>query len=168
MVRYILKEEPEMNEWINAYLDMWRNYANFNGRCRRAGYWKAAVVNFVVIFIISILPIVGSALSSLYSIAILVPSIALCARRLHDIHKSGWWYLINLIPLVGQIIFIVWMATDSKPETNQWGPSPKYATAEPVAAEPVAAPAIVEEPVAPAAIVEEPVAPAGIVDESAE
>ena len=59
-----------------------------------------------------------------WSLATLVPQIAITIRRLHDIGKSGWYYLIGLIPLVGGIILLVWMCQDST-EDNQWGPNPK-------------------------------------------
>ena len=57
----------------------------------------------------------------LASLGLLVPGIAAGVRRLHDIHKSGWWMLIALIPIVGGIVLLVWYCTDTKPESNQWG-----------------------------------------------
>lgn len=96
-------------------------YADFKGRSRRSEYWWASLA-------IGILgSVIGAALPDLawiWSLATLIPSLAICIRRLHDIGKSGWWYLINLIPLVGQIIFIIWACQDSVP-ANQWGPNPK-------------------------------------------
>ena len=66
----------------------------------------------------------GGVLSSLYSLAVLIPSLAVGARRLHDIDKSGWWQLIAIIPLVGIIILIVWWATDGEERPNEHGPNP--------------------------------------------
>jgi uncharacterized membrane protein YhaH (DUF805 family) len=66
-------------------------------------------------------------LSGLYSLAILVPSLAVGVRRLHDINKSGWSLLIGLIPLVGFIILILWLAKDSDAGDNTYGPNPKAA-----------------------------------------
>ena len=60
-----------------------------------------------------------------YALAIFIPSIAVCVRRLHDIGKSGWYYFIGLIPLVGGIILLVWFCTDSQLGENQWGANPK-------------------------------------------
>ena len=97
-------------------------YVDFKGRSRRSEYWWASlVIGIVGALLSSIIP----QLSGLWNLAILVPSIAVSVRRLHDIGKSGWWYLINLIPLVGQIIMIIWACKDST-EDNQWGPNPKY------------------------------------------
>ena len=62
----------------------------------------------------------------LVSLALLVPTVCVGVRRLHDTDKSGWWLLIALIPLVGIIVLIVFWATEGKRETNQWGPSPKF------------------------------------------
>ena len=64
-------------------------------------------------------------LGLLYSLAVLLPSIGVGIRRLHDIGKSGWWLFINLIPLIGGIILLIWMVGDSQEGTNQYGPSPK-------------------------------------------
>ncbi|MNZ89121.1 Inner membrane protein YhaI [compost metagenome] len=65
-------------------------------------------------------------LAGLYSLAILLPSLALVVRRLHDTGRSGWWVLIGFIPLIGFIVLLVFMCTDSDPDTNQYGPNPKY------------------------------------------
>ena len=146
---------------VQAYIDALKNYANFSGRARRRDYWMFVLANCIVSFILGLLayiPFIGSIISSAYSLFILVPSVAICVRRLHDIGKSGWFYLFLLIPLVGQILILVWFCTDSQADANQWGASPKYGAPAP----------IVEEPVAPSTIVEEPVAPSTIADESAE
>jgi len=64
-------------------------------------------------------------LSLIYSLAVLLPSIAVTARRLHDTGRSGWWQLIELIPVIGWIVETVWCATAGKAEPNQWGENPK-------------------------------------------
>ena len=64
-------------------------------------------------------------LSGLFYLAILVPSIALNTRRLHDIGKSGWFQLLFIIPIVGFILWIIWMVRDGDDGVNQYGPSPK-------------------------------------------
>ena len=96
-------------------------YADFQGRSRRSEYWWASLSLAVIGAIVG--AILGN-LSFIWSLAVLVPGIAITVRRLHDIGKSGWWYLINLIPLVGQIIVLIWFCKDST-EDNQWGPNPK-------------------------------------------
>ena len=113
---------------LEAYKKFWQNYVNFSDRSRRSDYWYVVLINMVISIALSILakglPIV-SAVSSLYSLATLVPGIAIVVRRLHDIGKSGWHYLFVLIPIVGAIILIVWLATDSQPGENIYGPNPK-------------------------------------------
>ena len=64
-------------------------------------------------------------LTGIYQLAVLIPSLAVGARRLHDTGKSGWWQLLHLIPLVGTIVLIVFWATDGDPNPNQHGVNPK-------------------------------------------
>ncbi|MDY0077004.1 MAG: DUF805 domain-containing protein [Bacteroidales bacterium] len=64
-------------------------------------------------------------ISGIYSLALIIPSLAVAVRRLHDVGKSGWMILIGLIPLIGFIWLLVLMVTDSKPGENQYGPNPK-------------------------------------------
>lgn len=113
-----------------AIQSFFQQYANFQGRARRSEYWyvvlAAILVNTVLTLIADILPALGAALSALFSLAILIPNLALMTRRLHDIGKSGWNLLFSLIPLVGAIMLIVWFATDSQPGMNQYGTSAKY------------------------------------------
>jgi uncharacterized membrane protein YhaH (DUF805 family) len=68
-------------------------------------------------------------LGSIYGLVVLIPGIAVSVRRLHDADRSGWWLLIGLIPLIGAIVLLVFMAQDSQPGANQYGPNPKTATA---------------------------------------
>lgn len=97
------------------------NYGNFSGRARRSEYWWASVFTGIVSGILTyILPM----LSGIWTLLIFVPSLSISIRRLHDIGKSGWWYLMLFVPLVGQIMILVWACTDSKGD-NQWGPNPK-------------------------------------------
>jgi uncharacterized membrane protein YhaH (DUF805 family) len=71
------------------------------------------------------LGVVKAALSGIYSLAVLIPSLAVGVRRLHDTGKSGWWLLLALIPVVGVIVLLVFMCQDSNPGQNQYGPNPK-------------------------------------------
>ena len=119
-------------EW---YLKVVRdNYANFNGRARRKEYWMFALFNFIFAIVAMILDnVTGLAMESIgygaiymiYVLATLIPSLAVIVRRLHDVGKSGWMFLISLIPLVGSIWLLVLLVTDSKPRENKWGPNPK-------------------------------------------
>ncbi|MDQ0200763.1 DUF805 domain-containing protein [Neobacillus ginsengisoli] len=110
------------------YLDVLKNYVGFQGRARRKEYWMFFLFNSIVSIVLSILDRVlhvSPLLSTLYSLAVLLPYLAVSIRRLHDTGKSGWWLLIGLIPLVGAIILIVFMCQDSQPNDNQYGPNPK-------------------------------------------
>lgn len=103
---------------INAYKSFWTNYVNFSGKTSRADYWLAFLANFIVAFVLGLvagfLGTIGTVITSVFSLACLIPGLAICFRRLHDINKSGWWIFINLIPLIGTIWFIVLLASKSK------------------------------------------------------
>lgn len=116
---------------------------DFNGRARRAEYWKFAIIYGVIASILSgvasglaanpdlsTVGIVFYIIYGVFCLALLVQSIAVCVRRLHDIGKSGFAIFISLIPFVGSIILLVWTCTDSERGENQYGPSPKYQSLE--------------------------------------
>ena len=105
-------------------------YADFSGRARRSEYWYFALFVFLVNLVFNALSKATGAnliaiLSSLFSIAILVPSLAVAWRRLHDIGKGGANYLFILIPIVGAIMLLVWFAKDGQVGDNAFGPDPK-------------------------------------------
>ncbi len=112
---------------MEAYMMPWQKYAQFDGRSGRKEYWTFVLGNFAVFVILGILGyFVGSLIgivSMLFSLAALVPSIAVGIRRLHDIGKSGWWMLIVLIPFLGALVFIVLMLMGSAGD-NQYGAPP--------------------------------------------
>ena len=94
-------------------------YADFNGRAARPEFWWFVLAQLVVGLILNmVLPLLGG----LFSLAMLVPSLAVGSRRLHDIGKSGWLQLLALIPLVGWVILIYWAAQPGDPAANQYGP----------------------------------------------
>ena len=64
-------------------------------------------------------------LGGIYACAVLIPAIAVTVRRLHDTDRSGWWFLIVLIPVIGPIVLLVFMIIDGTPGPNRFGPSPK-------------------------------------------
>ena len=114
-----------------------KKYADFTGRARRAEYWWFVLINFVVIFSLLVLTIIlsgsndsltglGGIIYAVYALGVILPSLAVTVRRLHDTGKSGWMLLIGLIPFVGPIILLVFYFTDGEPGANQYGPSPKY------------------------------------------
>lgn len=102
-----------MSNIINCYVDMWKNFANFSGRTNVGGYWWAVLGNFIVSFVLSLIGV--EVLISVYSIATLIPTLSIAVRRLRDAGKGWGWIFINLIPLVGWIIFIIMMC---KPSVN--------------------------------------------------
>lgn len=114
---------------MNWYLAVLKNYAGFSGRARRKEYWMFTLISFVISLVLSIIGgLIGADfLAYIYAIAIIIPSLAVGVRRLHDTGRSGWWLLIALIPLVGAIVLIVFLASEGKPETNQHGVNPKLA-----------------------------------------
>ena len=115
-------------EW---YLSVLKNYVGFSGRARRKEYWMFLLFNIIVSIVLNVigavimLPILGL----IYSLAIILPSIAVAVRRLHDTGRSGWWLLIGLIPLIGAIILIIFFVQDSHDE-NEYGVNPKLAASE--------------------------------------
>ncbi len=114
-------------EWYLKVLK--EHYADFEGRARRKEFWMFALFNFIIAIILALIGnmIDFTWISTIYSLAVLVPSIAVTVRRLHDIGKSGWWWLIGFIPVIGFIVLIVFAIMDSQPGSNQYGPNPKGA-----------------------------------------
>jgi uncharacterized membrane protein YhaH (DUF805 family) len=112
---------------VNYYLAVLKNYAGFSGRARRAEYWQFVLFNViaaVVLFVIGLV-IKFPYLALLYDLAVLIPGLAVAVRRLHDTDRSGWWFLLVLIPLVGPIVLLVFACLDSQPGPNKYGPNPK-------------------------------------------
>ncbi|WP_137991322.1 DUF805 domain-containing protein [Streptomyces vilmorinianum] len=116
---------------MNWYLDVLKKYAVFNGRARRKEFWMFTLFSVIVSIVLSIIDsALGIQLLSLiYTLAVLIPTLAVSVRRLHDTGRSGWWILIGLIPLVGAIILIVFYATEGNQTDNAHGPNPKLAPA---------------------------------------
>lgn len=103
-------------------------YAGFSGRARRSEFWWFYLFSFLVIVAAAIVDAVAGTSPLFYALAALalfLPNLAAAVRRLHDIGKSGWSYLIVLIPIVGGIILIVWLAKDGVRGQNEYGPDPK-------------------------------------------
>lgn len=119
---------------MDWYLDVLKNkYATFRGRARRKEYWMFLLINLVVSVALALIDsLIGSVsesgmglLSSVYSIGVLIPSLALSVRRLHDIGRTGWWVLISIIPVIGAVVLLVFMLLDSEPGSNRYGANPK-------------------------------------------
>ncbi|MDR1883449.1 MAG: DUF805 domain-containing protein [Prevotella sp.] len=123
-------------EWYLKVLK--EHYADFNGRARRKEYWMFALFNFLAILAIivvgaliglaagsEVVGVVFIALYIIYALAVIVPSIAVTVRRLHDTGKSGWMYFVSLIPLIGSLWLLVLLCTEGDRGENQYGPDPK-------------------------------------------
>ena len=118
-------------EW---YLKVLKNYATFSGRARRKEFWMFVLFNIIISILLTAFDaLIGTydaqtgygTISGIYSLAVVIPSIAVSVRRFHDVGKSGWMYFIILIPLVGAIWFLVLMATDGNKGSNEYGSDPK-------------------------------------------
>jgi uncharacterized membrane protein YhaH (DUF805 family) len=113
---------------MNYYTQVLSKYAEFNGRARRSEYWYFVLINIVISIVIYLVDAgIGSfgALGIIYSLGILIPSIAVAVRRLHDTGRSGWYLLLAFIPFIGAIILLVFMAQDSVAGENGFGKYPK-------------------------------------------
>jgi uncharacterized membrane protein YhaH (DUF805 family) len=121
---------------MNWYLGVLQKYAVFGGRARRKEYWYFFLFNIIVTIVLAIIDaLTGSfkagagigLLGGLYSLAVIIPSLAVTVRRLHDTDRSGWWLLISLIPLIGAIVLLIFVVQDSSPGENKYGQNPKIA-----------------------------------------
>ncbi len=115
---------------MSWYLQVLKKYAVFSGRARRKEYWYFELFNTIIVFVLAFIEGFAtgndySVFAILYNLAVLLPSIGVSIRRLHDTGRSGWWILIGLIPLIGAIILLFYVVSDSQEGTNQYGPSPK-------------------------------------------
>ena len=121
---------------MNWYLEVLKKYAVFSGRARRKEYWFFFLFNIIFIIVLSFIDVIIGTynaqaniglLSGIYTLAVVIPGIAVSVRRLHDTDRSGWWILIGLIPILGGIVILIFMLLDSQPGANQYGPNPKEA-----------------------------------------
>lgn len=111
---------------MEHFLGAIKQYATFTGRARRKEYWMYILFYVIFSIVVGIVDsIIGSqVLTIIYSLGLLVPSLAIGARRLHDTGRSGWWQLLYLIPLIGAIVLLVFYVLDSHAD-NEYGPNPK-------------------------------------------
>lgn len=112
---------------MNWFVEVLKKYAVFSGRARRKEYWMFTLISSLIYLGLVIL---GLAMDTevpeiVFAVAIFLPSLAVSVRRLHDTGRSGWWVLIGLVPCVGSIIMIIFMATEGQRDANQYGPDPK-------------------------------------------
>ena len=113
---------------MDYYTAVLKKYAEFSGRARRAEYWMFALINLIVCAILYGVGLalgIGEGIEAVYGLAVLLPSLAVSARRLHDTGRSGWWLLVGAIPVIGWVPLVVFFLQDSVPEANRYGPNPK-------------------------------------------
>lgn len=116
------KAEEQFN-MIDWFVKCLKNYVTFDGRARRKEFWFFMLVCFILGIIVQVIDaILGThqTLNGLLNLALLLPSLAVGARRLHDTNRSGWWQLL-VLTVIGVIPLIIWWASDTKRENNQWG-----------------------------------------------
>ena len=117
-------------EW---YIKVLKQFSDFETRARRKEYWMFTLFSVIISSILTLIDNnLGTAvntgtglLSGIYSLIILVPTLAVGVRRLHDVGKSGWMLLVALIPLIGVIWILILFCKDSHLEENKWGANPK-------------------------------------------
>lgn len=112
---------------FNYFLDVVKNkYADFNGRARRQEYWMYILVYIILAIVASIIDsIIGmQILGSILGLALLVPSLAVGVRRLHDISKSGWFLLLGIVPIANFYLLYL-LVQDGTPGSNEYGANPK-------------------------------------------
>lgn len=123
---------------MHWYLKALSKYAVFSGRARRKEYWMFALINAIALLALAFwdgaagtfdYETGGGLFSGLYSLLVLLPSLAVGVRRLHDTGRSGWWLLISFIPLIGFIVLLVFLTSDSEGGPNRFGPNPKVVLA---------------------------------------
>lgn len=129
---------------MDWYLKVLKNYATFSGRARRKEFWMFSLFHYTFIALLVILLVNSSETTYdeygyssdvpnmfiidiliIYVLATFIPTLAVTVRRLHDIGKSGWWYLITCVPYIGSFILLIFTCMDSEAKPNQWGENPK-------------------------------------------
>ncbi len=113
---------------MHWYVDVLKKYAMFSGRADRQEFWMFTLISFLISIVLAVVDAaLGTSplLGALYSLAVLLPSLAVGVRRLHDTDRTGWWLLIGLIPIVGEIVLLVFLASAGKPQDNAYGPNPQ-------------------------------------------
>jgi uncharacterized membrane protein YhaH (DUF805 family) len=107
---------------MDYFIGALKKYADFTGRARRQEYWMFILIYMIINIFLAVLGL--ELISALVGLGLLIPSISIAARRLHDTGRSGWWQLIVLIPIIGFIVLIVFLAQDGH-DANDYGINPK-------------------------------------------
>lgn len=122
---------PKKGSPFNYFLEAYRKYATFGGRASRKEFWFFMLFYSIIILALAIVDSIlfgvdddGALLPGLFGLASILPFVAITCRRLHDINKSGWWQLIQIVPIIGFIVLVVWLAKAGDAGDNQYGPKP--------------------------------------------
>ncbi|MDP5105531.1 MAG: DUF805 domain-containing protein [Polaribacter sp.] len=115
---------------MNWYVKVITQYFDFSGRARRKEYWMFTLISFLISWLLAILDIASgttifSIISTIYSVLIFIPSLAVFVRRLHDGGYTGWYFLLFFLPIIGWIWLLVLLCMESEPKQNKWGENPK-------------------------------------------
>ena len=115
--------------FFEAISSGFRNYVGFSGRASRSEFWYWTLFTVLVSIVMSIidLEVLSSSVtpfSSIWGLVTLLPSLAMGVRRLHDTDRSGWWWLLSFIPLIGIIVLIVFWCSEGTRGPNRFGPDP--------------------------------------------
>ncbi len=105
---------------IQSIQSVFRNYINFRGRAQRSEFWWFLLFSAISQAVLNLIPFVGE----IYGLAILLPSLAVWARRLHDINRTAWWLLLMLLPVIGWIVLLIWAIMPGTSGPNRYGPNP--------------------------------------------
>ncbi|WP_053958127.1 DUF805 domain-containing protein [Sulfobacillus thermosulfidooxidans] len=111
---------------LTYYVDAWKQYANFQGRATRPQFWWFYVINSLIIIVFTMINqsfphnVIVILVRLLYLVAVLIPTLALSTRRLHDTNRSAWWLLLYFVPILGWIILLVFYALPSDPHRNTY------------------------------------------------
>jgi len=119
-------------EW---YIKVLKQYFDFKGRARRKEYWMFMLFNIIFIIVLMVISEfidglfntrgIGSIFLGFYYLGMIIPSLAVVVRRLHDQNKSGWYYFICFIPVIGGLWLFVLLVTEGDRKSNKYGPDPK-------------------------------------------
>lgn len=118
---------------MNYFIDALKNYATFSGRATRSQYWYFVLISSLIYIGLIVVDLITGTyneevgiglLSAIFTIALFIPNLAILVRRLHDTNRTGWWFFILLIPIIGFIVMLIFLCIDSK-EDNKYGVNPK-------------------------------------------
>jgi uncharacterized membrane protein YhaH (DUF805 family) len=118
---------------MNYFTEGFKKYATFSGRATRSEYWYFTLITVIIGILLSGIDVILGTynwdveiglLGGIFSLVIFIPSLALFVRRLHDTNRTGWWFFLIIIPIIGAIVLLIFLCIDSK-EDNKYGANPK-------------------------------------------